>query len=240
MKILLTNDDGLHAAQLLPFIKWCQKLGEVTTVVPKYEQSGKSQSIELHQSIEAKEVELEPGIKVWSVDSSPADCVRFAKVALGLNFDLVISGVNRGLNVGIDVMYSGTASAILEAGVLGFSGVALSISPAGYENCIEKLDAVLEIFQKHSLLDKHNLYNVNLPNDTPKGYRFTRTGGAHFTVDFRPEENDMYFPFGDYIYKNQHNLEIDGDAVEDGYISISPMTLQRVDMNVLDILQKEL
>lgn len=240
MKILLTNDDGLRATQLIPLIKWCKKIGDVTTVVPKYEQSGKSQSIELHQSIEAKIVELEPGITVWSVDSSPADCVRFAKVALGLDFDLVISGVNRGLNVGVDVMYSGTASAILEAGVLGFPGVALSISPAGYESCIDKLDAVLEIFQKHALLDKHSLYNVNLPNDTPKGYRFTYSGGPHFTVDFRYEGNDMYFPFGDYIYQNQHNLEIDGDAVEDGFISISPMTLQRVDMDVLEKLRTEL
>ncbi len=240
MKILLTNDDGLRATQLIPLIKWCKKIGDVTTVVPKYEQSGKSQSIELHQSIEAKIVELEPGITVWSVDSSPADCVRFAKVALGLDFDLVISGVNRGLNVGVDVMYSGTASAILEAGVLGFPGVALSISPVGYESCIDKLDAVLEIFQKHTLLDKHSLYNVNLPNDTPKGYRFTYSGGPHFTVDFRYEGNDMYFPFGDYIYQNQHNLEIDGDAVEDGFISISPMTLQRVDMDVLEKLRTEL
>jgi len=240
MRILLTNDDGVGAAQLVPLIKWCKKLGDITVVVPKYEQSGKSQSIELHQSIEAKEVELEPGIKAWAVDSSPADCVRFAKIMLGKEFDLVISGVNRGLNVGVDVMYSGTASAILEAGVLGFPGIALSISPAGYESCIEKLDEVLEIFKKHDLMNKHSLYNVNLPNEEPKGYRFTRSGGPHFTVDFRPEGNDMYFPFGDYIYQNQHNLDIDGDAVEDGYISISPMTLQRVDMGVLEELKKEI
>ena len=239
MKILVTNDDGINAAQLVPLIKWCKKLGDVTVAVPKYEQSGKSQSIELHQSIEAKEVELEPGITAWAIDSSPADCVRFAKVALGLDFDLVISGVNRGLNVGVDVMYSGTASAILEAGVLGFPGIALSTAPAGYESCMEKLDEVLEIFRKHKLMDKHSLYNVNLPNEEPKGYRFTRSGGPHFTVDFRDEGNNMYFPYGDYIYQNQHNLDIDGDAVEDGYISISPLTLQRIDMDVLNKLKEE-
>ena len=239
MKILVTNDDGVNAAQLVPLIKWCQKLGEVTTVVPKYEQSGKSQSIELHESIEIKEVELEPGIKVWAMDAPPADCVRFATLGMNQTYDLIISGVNRGLNVGIDVMYSGTASAILEAGLVNTPGIALSTSPKHYDTCIEKLDEVWEIFQKHALLDKHLIYNVNLPGEV-KGYRFTRSGGRHFTVEFRPEGNDMYFPYGDYIYQNQHNHEIDGDAVEDGYISISPLTLERVDLDVLKKLQKEI
>ncbi|MBR4016237.1 MAG: hypothetical protein IKK11_00280, partial [Oscillospiraceae bacterium] len=94
MKILIVNDDSVSAGQLVPLIKWCQKLGDVTTVVPKYEQSGKSQSIELHKPFEIKQVELAPGITAYTVDSSPADCVRYAVMGMGLHFDLVISGIN--------------------------------------------------------------------------------------------------------------------------------------------------
>ena len=82
MRILITNDDGVNASGLLPLIKWAQKLGEVTTVVPKFEQSGKSHGIELHKPYEAVQRELEPGITVWTVDSTPADCVRFALLGL--------------------------------------------------------------------------------------------------------------------------------------------------------------
>ena len=92
MRILITNDDGAGAAQLVPLILWCRKLGDVTVVVPKQEQSAKSHSIEIHKPFEAKQVELAPGVTVWAVDSTPADCVRFACSGLGLTFDVVISG----------------------------------------------------------------------------------------------------------------------------------------------------
>ena len=91
MRILVTNDDSISASQLLPLIRWCQKLGDVTAVVPKFEQSGKSHGIELHRDFEAKQVELAPDVTAWAVDSTPADCVRFALLGLQLEVDLVIS-----------------------------------------------------------------------------------------------------------------------------------------------------
>ena len=129
MRILITNDDGIHAAQLLPLIRWCRKIGDVTTVVPKVEQSGKSHGIEIHKPFEARQVEPEPGVTVWAVDSTPADCVRFAVLGLKLEFDLVISGINRGLNIGADMMYSGTVGAACEAVNLGLKAIALSTPP---------------------------------------------------------------------------------------------------------------
>ena len=119
MRILITNDDSVSASQLIPLIRFCQGLGEVTTVVPKYEQSGKSHSIELHKPFEVKHIELEPGLWVYTVDSSPADCVRYAVLGMEKEFDLVISGINRGYNMGGDIMYSGTAGAVFEAVSLG-------------------------------------------------------------------------------------------------------------------------
>lgn len=231
MRILITNDDGIHATQLVPFIQWCQKLGEVTTVVPKYEQSGKSQSIEIHKAIEAKEVQLAPGITAWAVDSSPADCVRFGVFALQKEYDIVLSGINRGLNVGSDVSYSGTAAAILEANLLGIPGVAISSEVPAYETAISHLDMILDVFKQHELLKLHTIYNVNIPQEV-KGYRFTRQGGVHFSAGFEYLGNDMYLPIGECIYDDTDNLELDGDAIIHGYISILPLSVSKTDLDV--------
>ena len=237
MRILITNDDGINAPQLVPFIKWCQKLGDVITVVPKCEQSGKSHSIEIHKTFEAKEVELAPGIKAWAVDSSPADCVRFAVSALRQEFDLVLSGINRGLNIGLDIVYSGTAAGVFEAGAWGIPGIAFSSEVAGYDNATQHLDAIWKIFKQHDLLKVHSLYNINIPAEV-KGYRFTRQGGRQFSAEFILQENDMYLPTGEYVYQEQNNLEVDGDAVANGYISILPLASARTDMEVFDKLRE--
>ena len=82
MRILITNDDGIQASQLAPLVKWAQKHGEVFVAAPKYEQSGKSHGIEIHKPFEAKKVDFLPGVTAWAVDSTPADCVRFAILGL--------------------------------------------------------------------------------------------------------------------------------------------------------------
>jgi len=232
MKILVVNDDSVSASQLIPLIKWCQKLGEVTTVVPKFEQSGKSQSIELHKPFEIKKVELEPGITAITVDSSPADCVRYAVLGMKQKYDLVISGINRGFNMGRDIMYSGTAGAVFEAVSLGLKAVAISTGPEFYDRAIEPLDQVLDFFQEHKLMEKCDLYNVNVVPDA-KGIRITRQGGHFYSDDFIHEGNDMYMPHGKCVYENKNDMTLDTDCVMNGYISIMPLTIDRADPAVL-------
>ena len=231
MRILITNDDSVSAKQLLPLIKWCQKLGEVTTIVPKVEQSGKSQGIELHKPFEVKQVELEPGITVYTVDSTPADCIRYAVLGLKLHFDLVISGINRGFNMGGDIMYSGTAGGVFEAVSLGLKAVAISTGPEFYDRALEPLDDVLEFFKTHKLMEKCDLYNVNVRPDA-KGIRITRQGGHFYSDDFVHQGNDMYMPTGKCVYADQNDLTLDTDCVMHGYISIMPLTINRANMEV--------
>ena len=231
MRILLTNDDGIDASQLLPLIQWCRKLGEVTVAVPKYEQSGKSHGIQLHQAFEAKQVELAPGISVWSVDSTPADCVRFAVLGLGLEFDLVISGINRGLNVGVDMIYSGTVGAALEAVNLDIPAVAISTTPQYYDRAVCHLDQVLTYFREQNLLPQHCIYNVNIPPE-PKGIRITRQGGPYYSDDFVPIGNDLFAPKGKPIWVDQGDPELDTDATFMGYITVTPLATNRTEMTV--------
>ena len=237
MRILITNDDSVSAAQLPNLIRWCQKLGEVTVVVPEFEQSGKSHGIQLMHAFKAEQRMLEE-FQVWTVDSTPADCVRFAVMGLHMEFDLVISGVNRGCNMGLDVMYSGTGAAIYEAAALGIPAVALSVPYPNYENATDHLDMVWDYFTENKLMEKHTLYNVNIPLN-PKGICITRQGGPYYTDDFDPREGNLYMPVGRCIHENKGDLTVDTDCVVSGYISITPMTLTRTDMAVFNLLTKE-
>ena len=237
MRILITNDDGVGAEQLLPLIKWCQKLGDVTTFVPKYEQSGKSHGFEIHRPFEVKQVELEPGIRVYTVDSTPADCVRFAVLGMGLQFDLVISGINRGLNIGSDTMYSGTVGAASEAVNLGFKAIALSTPPQYYDRAVEHLDWVFDYVFSNKLLDLNPIYNINIP-ENPGQIRITRQGGPYYSDKFPHIGNDLYRPTGYAVWEDSGDDTLDTDATLHGYISITPMTINKTNLEVYRMLTK--
>lgn len=237
MRILIANDDGLHASQLVPLIKWARKLGEVTVFVPKVEQSGKSHSFQIRKPFEVKQVELEPGVTVWSVDSTPADCVRMAVLGLKMEFDLVISGVNRGLNIGADIMYSGTVAAASEGVNLGMLGLALSTTPENYDRSTEALDEVWAYIQKRDLFRYNRLYNVNIPANH-KGIRIARQGGPYYSDDFPAIGNDLYQPMGKPIWVDSNNDELDTDATLHGYITVTPLTIDRTNISVFHELNK--
>lgn len=231
MRILITNDDGVHAAGLLPLIRWCRRLGEVTTIVPLVEQSGKSHGIELKKPFMVHELELEPGITAYAIESTPADCVRYGVLARKWEFDLVISGINRGYNLGVDSLYSGTVSAAKEAALLGIPAIALSTSLSYYDRAAEQLDRVSDYIRDNHLLDFHGLYNINIPAD-PKGFRITRQGGPYYSDDFGLSEDGMCTPNGVCVHENTGDLTLDTDAVVSGYISILPMTVDLTDYTV--------
>lgn len=231
MRILITNDDGLQASQLLPLIRWWQRHGEVTVFVPKVEQSGKSHSFQIKEPFEVKQVELAPDLTVWSVDSTPADCVRIAVLGMGMQFDLVVSGVNRGFNMGADVMYSGTVAAASEAVNLGMKALALSTNPENYDHSTAALDTVWAYIQEHDLFRYNRLYNVNMPA-SPKGIRITRQGGPYFSDDFPFIGNDLYKPMGKPVWEDSGDDTLDTDATLHGYITITPMTINRTDWEV--------
>ena len=235
MRILITNDDGLQASQLIPLIRWFEKLGEVTAFVPKVEQSGKSHSFQIREPFEVKQVELEPGLKVWSVDSTPADCVRIAVLGMKMEFDLVVSGVNRGLNMGADIMYSGTVAAASEAVNLGMNAIALSTNPENYDHATDALDTVWAYFQEKDLFRYNRLYNVNMPAD-PKGIRITRQGGPYYSDDFPYIGSDLYKPMGKPVWEDAGNDQLDTDATMHGYITITPMTIDRTNWDIFRLL----
>ena len=236
MRILIVNDDGMQAAQLPNLIRWARQYGEVTTFVPKVEQSGKSHSFTLHRDFEVKEQKIAEDITVWSVDSTPADCVRFAVLGKKLTFDLVISGVNRGYNMGADIMYSCTCAAAYEAVNLGIPAIAISTCPENYHRATVELDRVWEFFREKKLMEVNNLYNVNIPPEV-KGFRITSQGGPFYSDDFPAVGNDMYRPQGKPVWEDSFNDSLDTDATIHGYITITPLQLDRTNRAVFEKLQ---
>lgn len=238
MRILITNDDGIFAPGVLPLVQWAKTKGEVVVAAPKYEQSAKSHGIEIHKSFEAKQIDLLDGVTAWAVDSTPADCVRLAVLGLHLQFDLVISGINRGLNIGRDIMYSGTVSAVFEAGNLGLNAMAVSTTPDYYKDAAQEMDQIWDYFVKHDLFAKNSMYNVNIPTGGSNTFRITRQGGNYYSDDFRPEENDMYMPCGKDVFTACASKELDTDAVlVDQVVSVMPLTLDRTDLNLFHSLK---
>ena len=134
MRFLIVNDDGIEALGIKLLAEWAKQYGEVTVVAPKVEQSGKSHAIDFINPLEIKRVDFMEGVEAWSVASTPADCVRFAVFGLHRQYDLVLSGINKGVNMSGDIIYSGTMGAIFEAGNQHHKGIAFSTTPENLED----------------------------------------------------------------------------------------------------------
>lgn len=234
MNILITNDDGISSPALPLLAKWAQKHGDVTVVAPKVEQSGKSQAIDFTREVEVTEVEIAKGIIGYAVDSSPADCVRFGVHGLQRKYDLILSGINRGYNLGDDIVYSGTCGAIFEGARMGICGLAVSADICNFMEAHESLDLIWDYIQNNNLFSYNPLYNVNIPPHSLDEIRVTRQGGVYYCDTFVHTTGNMYIQTGDIIKDSGKDPTSDINAVRAGVISITPLIATRTDMAVFD------
>ncbi len=226
MKILLTNDDGIHGEGLYVLANFARKLGEVTVFAPKNEQSAKSHAIEIHRPFKVTKEDFLPGIDAYSVESTPADCLRFATLGAGLSFDLVLSGVNKGLNLGNDIVYSATCGAVFEASYCHMPAIALSTVHTTFDAAKRNLDEIFMFVLQNNLLSHNDLYNINIPL-SPRGILITRQGGPHFRDHFECLGNNLFLATGNPAPTQFEDLSYDIQAVHNGYISITPLTVSR-------------
>ncbi len=232
MNILITNDDGIDALGIKLLVEWAKKLGDITVVAPKIEQSGKSHGIELIRPIEVLDRSELYGVEAYSVDSTPADCVRFGILGLKRKYDLVLSGMNRGTNLGKDIVYSGTVGAIFEAAALEHKAVALSSFPETLEAASRHLDMIYGFINENELLNINPIYNINIPANA-KGVKITHQGSSYFADEFVPIGNNLYSQRGFYTPDfNQKDIELDAVAVNHGLVSITPMQNDRTEKSV--------
>lgn len=230
MRILITNDDGIGNKGIRLLAEWAKKLGEVTVIAPKVEQSGKSHAIDFITPVEIKKVPFIDGVEAYSMSSTPADCVRFGVLGLGKKFDLVLSGINCGVNLGADIVYSGTVGAIFEAARGHIPAIAFSAFPDGQEIAAKHLDEVYEYIKSNNLLNECPLFNVNIPNDATE-IRMTYQGSPYFSDRFIRKDGDIFVQEGGPIPDIcPDDIDRDTVAVRKGYISVTPLLATRTDM----------
>ncbi len=231
MRILITNDDGIHSPVLPLLAKWVERLGEVTIAAPKAEQSGKSQAINFTHDIEITKVEIATGITGYAVDSTPADCVRFGVHGLKQNYDLIISGINRGYNLGDDIVYSGTCGAIFEGARMGINGLAVSSDVDDLMNAPDYMERIWEFIKEKELYTHNPIYNVNIPPN-PRGIRITKQGGMYYCDTFTHKGGHLYVQTGDIKQDSGNDPTSDINTVREGVISVTPLIATRTEMSV--------
>ena len=239
MKILVTNDDGIEAEGIKILASWAKKLGEVTVSAPKMQQSAKSHAINFRDHIEIHKVDYIDGVTAYVVDSTPVDSVRFAILGLDTHYDIVLSGINKGFNIGEDILYSGTMANIFEASLRGYKGIAFSTDPRNFAEASRRLDEIYDYFVKHDLLAHNDIYNVNIPLDS-KGIKWTKQGGAYFNDMFVKIDDTHYHQEGYSIYKLNTDYTLDTDAVMNGYVSVTPLSTRRDNATVYEKLAKKI
>ncbi len=227
--ILLSNDDGIDAPYLEPTAEALEGLGDVDlyVVAPERERSAVSHSITLHKPLR---VEERAG-KRFAVSGSPVDCVYVAmNKIVPRQPDLVISGINRGYNLGADVFYSGTVAAAVEGALRGTPAIALSLAPRAGDQ-IERATAFTAALARAVLAAQRahkTVLNVNFPAQIGRDYEWTRLGERvyHDVVDDRRDPRGRrYYWIGGGVAAADNPPGTDCHAVESGRVSVTPLYL---------------
>lgn len=241
--ILITNDDGVNARGVRALRAAVLALGRVIVVAPTREQSASSHSITIDRPLR----HIQHDVDVHSIDGTPADCIYlalFEQRFLPRKPDLVLSGINHGHNLGTSVFYSGTIAGAREAAMRGIPAIAFSAPP---DTDVER-DATHAALIAQRFLDASRaagnevaLLNVNFPKGDPRGRRVTRVGRQVYEENVIPRRDPggrEYFWIGGRLIDSGQRDGTDAHAVEQGYVSITPLALEATHHAQLDLAQQ--
>lgn len=240
-RILITNDDGIHSEGIQALEAAMKQIGEVYVVAPESEMSGASHSLTLGRPLRIRQIDE----RHWTVDGTPTDCVTFAlNRILGENErpNICVSGINHGANLGDDATYSGTVAGAMEATILGVPGLAFSLVASRSHDFTESARVAIDVTRKALAegIPEWTLLNVNIPKGVPKGIRVTKQGFK----EARPVISEHIDPRGKLYYWIGEVREgfraaggTDFEAVDEGYVSVTPMRSDLTNHQALEVLQ---
>jgi len=245
MNILLTNDDGINAIGIRDIAKELSKIGKVTVVAPDRERSASGHSITLHAPLRVVRSDIHEGIEGYMISGTPSDCVKIAlESILTEKPDLVVSGINNGPNLGTDVLYSGTVSAAIEGAIHNIKSIAISVSygedKINYEGAKHFSCNLIKYIYN---LENGLIFNINVPSlnkEDIKGAIITELGIRRYNNKYIKREDPMgksyYWLAGELIdIENKNTSDI--KAIEDKYISITPLHFDLTDYKSLETLK---
>lgn len=237
-RILITNDDGIHAPGLLHLWKALQKQYDLSIVAPAVEQSSVGMSITIRVPLQVKQLDWHDHTPAWAVSGTPADCVKMARsVLLREQPDLIVSGINRGSNEGRNILYSGTVGGVIEGVMRNVPGIAFSVcdySSPDFSQTQRWIQAIVSDVLEHPL-PQGSILNVNFPKLTPDGYRgikLTRQGKRHWgeepVIRKHPSEDNDYYWLGARLTTFDEHQDCDVEWLEKGYITAVPVHVQEL------------
>ncbi len=243
--ILITNDDGILAPGLLALANAVKDIGAISIVAPETTQSAAGHSITLSDPLICSQVELPGGFSGYSVAGRPADCVKLGLVELLPQIlpppgkpDLVLSGINAGANVGINVLYSGTVAAAIESAFFNIPAVALSLcirDKVDFDYAGKVARYVLDVLLERQVLRPGLVFNVNIPPlecGWPRGIKVvpqsTQCGNTVFDRRIDPRGR-LYFWLTGEVGRCEEPHETDIQAIDEHYVSITPLMFDLTD-----------
>jgi len=245
MRILVANDDGIFSPGIKALAFALRELGEVNVVAPDVEQSGVGHSITFRRPLRFKHT-ASAGfgeIPAYRVDGTPADCVVLGAQLLGQP-DLVVSGINIGVNMGLDLTHSGTVAAAIEGASIGVPSIAFSLDAGAdelqFEEAARNAVPIARWVLEHGLPAK-TLLNVNFPNHPPQGVRLTRLSTRRYEDSIIEREDPDGRPYYWVAGKPGGELEPGTDfwAVSNGFVSVTPVSLDYTNHTLLKELESE-
>lgn len=248
MRILLTNDDGIHAPGLRALRKELQTIGEVVVVAPAGEQSAVGHSVTLLTPLIIQEISDAGEFVGWAVEGRPADCVKLALLELLPEPpDLVVSGMNAGSNAGINVLYSGTVAAAIEGAFYRQTSIAVSLEytkpkPLDYARAAKYARQVIEQILAQQP-PKGALFNINIPSlekGPVRGVRVVPQNVSPYIEKFDRRVDPRgrtYFWSGSSLNCPEPHPDSDVDALDASYITVTPLQFNLTDVALLASMQ---
>ncbi|MBU8883756.1 5'/3'-nucleotidase SurE [Flavobacteriaceae bacterium JJC] len=231
--ILVTNDDGITAPGIRNLVEFMNEIGEVVVVAPNSPQSGKGHAITINSTLTFEEINLDGPQKDYSLSGTPVDCVKFAlDKILTRKPDIVVSGINHGANSSINVIYSGTMSAAVEAGVEGLQAIGFSLLDFSWDADFKQAKTHIQSLVNKVLenpMPKGIVLNVNIPKLSSgeiKGIRVCKQADAKWEESFDERINPhghKYFWLSGYFNNMDTSEDADEVALSEGYISVVPV-----------------
>lgn len=231
--ILVTNDDGITAPGIRNLIEFMNEIGDVVVVAPNSPQSGKGHAITINSTLSFEEVTLEGPQKDYSCSGTPVDCVKMAlDKILTKKPDIVVSGINHGSNSSINVIYSGTMSAAVEAGVEGLPAIGFSLQDFSWDADFKQGKKFIQDIVRKTLenpMPKGIVLNVNipkLPENEIKGIKVCKQANAKWEESFDERVNPhgkKYYWLSGYFNNMDTSEDADETALANGYVSIVPV-----------------
>ncbi|MCX5834645.1 MAG: 5'/3'-nucleotidase SurE [Deltaproteobacteria bacterium] len=247
MRFLLTNDDGIYAKGLSALYQELSQVAECLIVAPEIEQSAVGHAITMSRPLMVRAARKNGQFLGYAIAGTPADCVKIGIKELSQQrVDLVVSGINRGANVGINVIYSGTVSAATEGAILGIPSMAVSLDTRADADFsfAAKFARRMALFMLNHYPSRHIPLNINvpaLPEKDIKGVVVTRQGTTRFTESFEkrvdPRENVYYWLAGETKLSEADQEGTDALALSQGLISITPVYYDLTRYDVLEELR---